>query len=205
MIWTLRRRQDVMVSSGYYKIEIKKEVENSCDVFSWDKWYNVSHQLKYYSRATTIIAGKTVLLVLVVLSLKVLLRHSHDAGKVDLKLRKTFRIRDVEEILISVPKVMKILSWRLRKGHHINWEWEIRGSRRTSNKMCFEGQWRGVFSEDEGSTVLSTTERGLVGQQLKAALGSSCHYPPLWQQFHRKIFFFFLTWGNTGMFEGCFM
>lgn len=45
--------------------------------------------------------------------------------------------------------------------------------------MCFEGQWRGVFSEDEGSTVLSITERGLVGQQLKAALGSSCHYPPL--------------------------
>lgn len=50
-----------------------------------------------------------VLLLLVVLSLKVLLRHLHDTGKVGLKLRKTFGIREVEELLISVPKVRKIV------------------------------------------------------------------------------------------------
>ena len=46
-----------------------------------------------------------VFLVLVMLILNLRRRHLYDIGK----LRKIFRIRDIEELIIQVPKVIKIL------------------------------------------------------------------------------------------------
>ena len=46
-----------------------------------------------------------VFLVLVMLILNLRRRHLYDIGK----LRKMFRIGDIEELIIQVPKVIKIL------------------------------------------------------------------------------------------------
>lgn len=59
---------------------------------------------------TAIVEERTVLLVLVMLSLKELLRHLCGVGKWGLKLRRTFRIRNVKELIIQVPKVIRLCS-----------------------------------------------------------------------------------------------
>lgn len=84
------------------------------------------------------------------LSLKVLLRHLHDTGKSG-EAQKNFRIRDVEDLLISVSKMMRIPSEVKVKGtlyklRMRNW----RSSKSIRTARSPECRGRGVFPEGEG-------------------------------------------------------
>lgn len=83
------------------------------------------------------------------LSLKVLLRHLHDTGKSG-EAQKNFRIRDVEDLLISVSKMMRIPSEVKVKGTLYKLRmrnWRSSKRIRTVSPECWG---RGGFPEGEG-------------------------------------------------------
>lgn len=136
------------MSGAYCKTQVKRKLKVA--VTSSARTTEITTVINCFSTALEqqlLQRGKTVLWVLVMLSLKVLLRHLHDTGKSG-EAQKNFRIRDVEDLLISVSKMMripsevkmKVILYTLR-----NW----RSSKRIRTARSPEGRGRGGFPEGE--------------------------------------------------------
>lgn len=120
--------------------------------------------------------------------------------------QKNFQNHRCRKVSNLIPKVMKILRWRFRKGHDVNWEWKIgeavgesekQGVRKTSGGEVFQkispqqSEWyrerSGQAATEESFVINHLYESNFTGRLIVF------------------ILFCFLTWEHMCTFEDFFM
>ena len=162
------------MSGGYCRTKVKRKLKivemssaRTAAVVAVVNWNTVVG-------VTAIVEERTVLLVLVMLSLKELLRHLCGVGKWGLKLRRTFRIRDVKELIIQVPKMIRLCSEvKSEKGKQYKLrmrKWKVIKESESHFLKPVEGR----SSRRWGIGELSAMERGLAEQDWRELWQFGC-------------------------------